>query len=512
MARTRPGDLSGAGLRPRGRPVAAGAWGVLCALLPAGSALEAQELLFARMEDAPALARLLADAVEAGRLGGTDALARMAPHLIEAAAGQRSGQIGLVLERLALAARAGRGAEPGPLEKFADALFLHALPEVQDAGAGARIHLTARLLLPLELPRGLALKFRLRDPLTGRLLAERALDRALLQEDLLAYQVTTAFDLQGCAPGRWLAEAELSAPDHGTAAMRPNAFHLLAGFKAALERLARQYAILRKDARHGEALACLEALLGELQRPIHPARGEPPRLESDLAARLAQASAWSERMVRGLDPFAGLQGDLLLGVRSEQGVVMPLRVFVPPGLPSPGLRRGLLFLPDATGCEGDLADLHGRGRLPALAARHCLVVACLQSGYVRQGGDVIGPARELLERRLGVGPGAVTIGGQGRGASQAFYAALADPARWAGLVLVSGPPADPARLAPIPGGRTLYLEGAADPGLRYLAAAEEAASRGLLRFLKIPGAEHYLALSTALDRVLEHAAAPATAR
>ena len=471
------------------------------------------------MEDHPALARRLAQAVRAARAASPRRRAAMIPFLEEAAEGLSSGETGRVLEGLNRAILAGRAVQADRENLFRMSLFLHALPEVQEAGPRAVTHLTVRLLLPLDPPPGIGVVFRVRDPFTGRVLGEKVHPGPVEKDGLLRYDVTLPFGAGGLAPGRYVAEAEVRfggrRPEAPDVLNRRTAFYLLDRFGRVMADLGRRYSALERRAGSGGkaaagwagALPSLVAVLGELDRAVNPKKGNPPLLDVDQAFHLALAREWTGLLEEGMDPLAEAIGEIPAGTRTDGGTVVPLRVYLPPGLPPRGRRKALLFLPDELGGEADLVQVYGAGRLPALAARWKVVVACLQTGFLKSGGDPIEAARRTLIGEFGVHPAGITLGGQGRGASQAYYACLARPKLWGGLVLVSGPPVDPGNLAPAGPERTLFVEGEKDPDRTYLAPVEEAARSGKVRFHLVPGAERFLALAFALENVLAHAAA-----
>ena len=489
---------------------------LLCAPAPG------QGLFLGRMEDPPALARRLALAVKTAEKASPRRRAAMIPHLVDAAKGLATEEAGRVLDGLSRAVLAGAGLSETPENLFRMRLFLHALPEAQEAGKGSVIHLTVRLLVPMEIPAGMELIFRVRDPWTGRILGERKFSGKAGREELLRYDVTLPFPVGGLPPGRYLGEAEIRF--HGKPPSRPGilnrrtAFYLLDRFKERSSLAGKLYTLLEKRRRPAAAekghspphwagaLPSLVAVLGELDRTVNPEKGNPPLVEVDQASGLVLAEAWSRLMEEGMDPLPEALGDIPAGTQVKGGTVVPMRVYVPPGLPPRGERRGLLFLPDELGGEADLAQVHGAGRLPALAAKYKVVVACLQTGFLKKGGDPIRAARDTLIREFGLSPSGITLAGQGRGASQAYYACLAHPKLWAGLVLVSGPPVDPGNVAPLGGKRTLFLEGEKDPDRVFLGPVEQAARQGKVRYLVLPGVERFLALSAGLEKVLAHAA------
>ncbi len=479
--------------------------------------VRAQGLFLGRMEDPPALARRLAQVVRLARSAGPAARSAMVPFLVDAAKGLSTEEVGRVLDGLNRAILAGAGLPADRENFFRMSLFLHALPEVQEAGRKALIHLTVRLLLPLEVPGGMEVVFRVRDPLRGKVLAERAFPGEADRHGLLRYDVTLPFSMAGAAPGRYVGEAEIRF--HGKGPARPEvlnrrtAFYLLDRFHEEMAELGRRYSALDRawgrppSGRNGPlaggffALPALVSVLGELDRTVNPQKGNPPLVDVDQAGCLLFARNWTRLLEEGMDPLAESLGDIPAGTRVEGGTVVPLRVYLPPGLPPKGRRRALLFLPDLLGGEADLAQVHGAGILPGLAARHRVVVACLQTGYLKSGGDPIRAARETLVREFGVSPKGVTLAGQGRGASQAYYSCLAHPELWGGLVLVSGPPVDPRNPAPL-GKRTLFLEGEKDPDRALLKPLEEAARKGKVAYRLVPGAERFLALTFSLDQIL----------
>ncbi len=486
-------------------------------LLPGPS--RGQGLFLGRMEDPPALARRLALAVKTARKAGPRRRAAMIPFLVEAARGLATEEVGRVLDGLSRAALEGSGVSGAPENLFRMRLFLHALPEVQEAGKGSVIHLTVRLLVPMDVPPGMEVIFRVRDPWTGKVLREKKFSGKAGREELLRYDVTLPFNLADLPPGRYLGEAEIrfqgNPPARPDILNRRTAFYLLERFKERSAFLGKAYPALEKRCRApGEsppawagALPSLVAVLGELDRTVNPEKGNPPLVDVDQASGLVLAEGWTRLMEEGMDPLPEAVGDIPAGTRVKGGTVVPMRVYLPPGLPPRGKRRGLLFLPDELGGEADLAQVHGAGRLPELAAKYKVVVACLQTGFLKEGGDPIRAARKTLIGEFGLSPSGITLAGQGRGASQAYYACLAHPKLWAGLVLVSGPPVDPRNIAPLGGKRTLFLEGEKDPDRIYLRPVEQAARSGRVRYLVLPGVERFLALSFGLEEVLAHAAA-----
>ena len=511
MARPRSSDVSNAGVIP---PFLLSLF-LLLPLLPG------QGLFLGRMEDPPVLARRLALVVKTAERVDSSRRSAMIPFLVDAAKGLSTEEVGRVLDGLNRAVLAGNGLPAGPENLFRLRLFLHALPEVQDAGKGAKIHLTVRLLVPMKIPPGMEVFFRVRDPWTGRILREKKFPGKTGKEELLRYDVTLPFALDDLPPGRYLGEGEIRFA--GRAPARPDVldqktpFYLLDGFGKRMSLLGKRYLALerRLAASKGKgrtgpawagALPSLVTVLGELDRAVNPAKGNPPLVEVDQARCLVLGESWTRLMEEGTDPLREVLGDVPAGTRVPGGTVVPMRVYLPPGLPPRGKRKGLLFLPDELGGEADLAQVHGTGRLPGLAAREKLVVACLQAGYLKKGGDPIRAARETLIREFGLSPRGITLAGQGRGASQAYYAALAHPDLWGGLVLVSGPPVDPRNPAPLGGRRTLYLEGEKDPDRAYLGPLEELSRQGKVRYLVIPGAERFLALSMGLEKIFAHAA------
>ena len=521
MARPRPGDLSRAGVIPF----------LLLPSLLFPSRAPSQGLFLGRMEDPPVLARRLAGAVRTARGTGPSRRAAMIPHLVEASKGLSTEEVGRVLEGLNRAVLAGEGIPADRKNLLRMSLFLHALPEVQETGRKAVIHLTVRLLLPLEIPGGMDVLFRVRDPFSGKVLAEKKYSGKPEKDRLLRYDVSAPFELAGFPPGRYLAEAEIrfdgSPPSRPDILNRRTAFYLLEEFRKETASLGKRYLSLQEKVRAAGkgksprlpgtgALPSLVAVLGELDRAVNPEKGNPPLVDVDQTSRLLLARNWTRLLEEGMDPLEDAVGDIPAGTRVPGGTVVPMRVYLPPGLPRRGGRKGLLFLPDELGGEADLAQVHGAGRLPALAAEHKVVVACLQTGYLKKGGDPIRAARKTMIEEFGVSPGGITLAGQGRGASQAYYSCLAHPELWAGLVLVSGPPVDPGNPAPAGPKRTLFVEGEKDPDRAFLAPLETAARCGGARFLVVPGVERFLALSFGLDRILTFAGAvpakPATAR
>ena len=474
----------------------------------------ASQALFAgRMEDQPAIERRIAQVVKVAREGGKKARLKMIRSLILASEAFKTMEVGKMIEGFGKAAYEGAGIQWDDASRVAASSFLHALPEIQEWKSDSRIHLTVRLLLPVPLPRGLKLVFRILDPVSGKALAEKWYPGKIRKDDILNYEVTLPFDMSRYPPGKYIAEAEFRVP--GREVKRPDIenlrreFFVLEGFDELGRKLGVKYIQLKQklNPRPGvpDTLAFLVALLGEMDRTVNPGKGNPPLVDIDQGLIFGTALWWAGLISKGIPPQEETIGDMLIGVRSAKGIVMPMRVYVPPSLPGPGYRKALLFIPDATGDENDLLEVYGKGMIRGLANRHGIILASLRSGYSKGAGDVLGPARETLVRLFGVNGKAITICGHGRGASHALYEVLARPGLWNKIVMVSGPPVDPGKPAPLPGKKTMFVCGSLDPGREYLETARRAASKGKCVYVEVPFAERFLALAFSLDKAVSFA-------
>jgi predicted esterase len=262
---------------------------------------------------------------------------------------------------------------------------------------------------------------------------------------------TVRYQLQD-GEGKALASAarplRLDAAEHDAAA----------GLRARQERLA-QAGVARRGAREALALEGIEVLaelygralteyVGNLAERFHPVTlslPDPPlpsiywgaalRPQEDLAL----AARLDEALSAGRDPFAGLTGEMHLGVRSGTGY-RPYWLTIPP-MPEAGKKQNLLVL--FHGETGDESALfNAAGRLSELAGQHATLV--LAPGM--DGADAPTLRKEVLalsERiraAFGVDEKRVFLGGHSGGARLALDLLLESKASWAGYINLAGPP------------------------------------------------------------------------
>ena len=479
-------------------------------LLLIQSALFSQPLIYGRMEDLPAITRKMADIVKIAKRKGKKACLVMIPHLNNVEEVLKTMEVGRIEEELAKAVYSGLELKWDNASYIRGMTFLHALPEIQEWNSKAKIHLTVRLLSTTNLPKGLNVIFRIIDPITKKVLKEKKFDKPITSSMILGYEVTTKFDMSKYPPGRYIGESEYIIP--GSKVNCPEfenlrrSFFVLDHFNTIANQIGKKYLDLKKKfsskKQKPDTLAFLVAVLGELDRTVNPDRGNPPLVDIDQDIIFSRAIWWTKLLLEGHDITEEVFGDIRIGVRSEKGIVVPMRIYIPPGIQQ-HKKRAILYIPSIIGDENEIFDVFGGYELYSLANKYKIIVASIQSGNVKDGGDILGPARDVLIKLFGIEEKEITISGLGRGASHALYEVLSRPNLWKKLIMISGPPVDPKNPAPLPNKRTIFIVGKMDPDKTYLQVAKNYAKKGECIYIEIPYAEKFLALPLSLEKIIK---------
>ena len=193
------------------------------------------------------------------------------------------------------------------------------------------------------------------------------------------------------------------------------------------------------------------ALLVDVPAPDRSAEflSDPVRLAAEVTREVAA-------LERGTNPYAGRRGDVWRVLRGEGGVLVPVRVVVPPSRRPLGV---LVALHGAGGDENMFVDAYGAGVTPRLAAEANLVLVSPATTAFARSPATLDSLLAVLGREHRIDATRVYLLGHSMGAGAAAKLAGERPQRVrAAACLAGGAPVTVAGAPPV-----LFLGAALDP-------------------------------------------------
>jgi predicted esterase len=193
------------------------------------------------------------------------------------------------------------------------------------------------------------------------------------------------------------------------------------------------------------------ALLVDVPAPDRSAEflSDPVRLAAEVTREVAA-------LERGTNPYAGRRGDVWRVLRGDGGVLVPVRVVVPPSRRPLGV---LVALHGAGGDENMFVDAHGAGVTPRLAAEANLVLVSPATTAFARSPATLDSLLAVLGREHRIDATRVYLLGHSMGAGAAAKLAGERPQRVrAAACLAGGAPVTVAGAPPV-----LFLGAALDP-------------------------------------------------